>query len=224
MEGPTRLSPATLAKLMEKFPITKLDSGNYRTCPFRMSYPAIFEKQKGDEGYRDTYGATLLFPKIAKVDLLRNAARECAFEAFGPKAGQMGLKMPFRDQAEKEHKVGYVAGAWFFRATSDDQPGVLDLTGKPITDKKLVYPGGWFIATVRPFDFPRKATAQVKARGVSMGLQNLIKICDDEPFGGQRAEASEEFGDMLAGASDLKELLGDIGVDAAQPGNNYDFG
>lgn len=215
--NPTRYDAAKIAKMMSLFPCKELDSGNLRTSPFRGSYPNIFERSKSDGDYRSTFGITCLFPKGSKLDVLKEAAQHTAIERFGPKAASMGLKMPFRNQVEKEGKTGYVGGAFFFRATSDDQPGILDLNGKPITDKKAVYPGAWFIATVRPFPFDKKQ------KGVAFGLQNLIKIADDDAFGGTRAEANDEFSDVLSGAGDVKNLFGEDFEHVGASGGDFNF-
>lgn len=202
-----------LKALMAKFPCKELATGNIRTCPARLSYPNLFERSKSDDGFAAKYGATLLFPRGADLTLLRESAKHVAIEGFGPKAGSMGLKMPFRDQIEKEGKAGYEAGAFFFRANSDMQPGILGPNGRPLTKATDVYPGCWVIATVRPFAFTNKQ------KGVAFGLQNIAKIADDEAFGGVPADAADEFGDVLEGAAAAKEMFG-----ADNDANAYDFG
>lgn len=208
------MDAAQLKALMAKFPVKELDTGNLRTCPVRLSYPNLFEKSKGEDGYQAKYGATLLFPKGAVIDKLREAARQVAIDHFGAKAGSMGLKMPFRDQAEKEGKTGYVPGAFFFRANSDQQPGIVVPGGK-IPKPTDFYAGCWVLATVRPFAF------QNKQRGVAFGLQNIAKIADDESFGGTPADANEEFGDVLEGAG---AFAADAFGDSKGDSFSHDFG
>lgn len=191
-----------LKKLMAKFPCKELSTGNIRTCPVRFSYPNIWEPSKGDEGFKSAFGVTALCPLGADISILREAAKHTAIEKFGPKAGSLGLKMPIRDQAEKDGKAGYTAGAFFFRATSEQQPGVLGPDGRPLTDRKRLYPGVWGLLTVRPFAFDKKQ------KGVSFGLQNVAILADDESFGGVPADAADEFADVLEGAAATKEIFG----------------
>jgi hypothetical protein len=195
------LSKEQLKKLMAKFPVKLLETGNYRTCPVRLSYPDIWEPSKGEDGYKSTYGATLLFPLGADLSLLNEAVAKAAHAKFGKDWQDQELKLPFRDQGVKKNKTGYVKGAKFFRATSEQQPGILGPDGKPLTNRSKLYPGCWAIATVRPFAFSNKSN------GVSFGLQNIAIIADDEPFGAVRADAAEEFADALEGASEAKAMF-----------------
>jgi hypothetical protein len=205
------MDKSQIAKLLAKFPVKTLTTGNIRTCPARLSYPNIFEKSKStDDGFKSTYGATLLFPKGADLTILREAAKAAAIDEFGSK-GTTGLKLPFRDQAEKEGKAGYEAGAFFFRANSEMQPGILGPDGRPLTDPTALYPGCWCLATVRPFAYSNRQ------KGVAFGLQNIAKIADDDSFGGVPAAAADEFADVLEGAAATKEMFG-------AESNNYDFG
>jgi hypothetical protein len=190
-----------LKKLMAKFPCKQLETGNIRTCPARLSYPNIWEKSRGEDGFKASYGATLLFPKGADLSIIREAVKHVAIEKFGSKAGSMSLKLPFRDQGEKEGKAGYEKGAVFFRASSDMQPGVLGPDGRPLNDQKKLYAGAWVLATVRPFAFDKMQ------KGVSLGLQNLALIADDEAFGGVPANAADEFADVLEGAAEAKGIF-----------------
>jgi hypothetical protein len=204
------MDASQISKLLAKFPVKELSTGNIRTCPARLSYPNIFEKSKAsDDGFKSSYGATLLFPKGADLSILRDAAKKAAIDEFGSKA--TGLKLPFRDQGEKEGKAGYVAGAFFFRANSEMQPGILGPDGRPLTDPTKLYAGCWCLATVRPFAYSNRQ------KGVAFGLQNIAKIADDDCFGGMPAAAADEFADVLEGAAATKEMFG-------AESNNYDFG
>jgi len=171
------MDQARLSALLKRFPCKELENGNIRTCPARLSFPALFEK-RGIEGSEPKYSAVLLFPKGADLTVLHEAAKHTAIEAFGAKAGSMGLHMPFRDQGIKA-LAGYEAGAYFITASTKQRPGVVGADLSPITDPEDAPAGYWVIATVRPFSYDAKMK-----KGVSYGLQNIQVIAADEPFAG----------------------------------------
>lgn len=204
-----------IARLMSKFACVKLKTGNTRTCPARLSFPNCFHKSRSDDGeFAEKYGATLLFPKGANLDLLHADVQSTAVAKFGAKVSMQTLRLPFRDQGVKD-KAGYVPGALFFRANSDVRPGILGPNGRPLTDEKELYAGCWVIATVNAFAYDKKG------KGVAFGLQNIAKIADDEPFGGVAPPAEDEFADILDGASDASSMFEQSSGDAADA---YDFG
>ena len=184
------LDKTRLAALMKKYPITLLNSGNWRTCPVRLSFPSLFEKTSF-EGSEPKYSAVLLFPLGVSVAPLMQAAQKTAFEEWGEKSKKMTLHNPFRDQGMKQ-LAGYVKGAPFITVSTKQKPGVVGPDMKPIMDPEEIYAGCWVLATIRPFSFD--ATAK---KGVSFGLQNILKIADDEPFSGG-PPPEDEFGDVTA--------------------------
>jgi hypothetical protein len=196
-----------LIRLVRQFPCKELDTGNIRTCPARLSYPNLFEKSKPNGKIKEEkYGATLLFPKGVNLTLLEEALTHTAIEKYGAKWQSLNVALPWRDQAEKEGKAGYVPGAKFFRAKSDQRPGIRGPNGKELTDKNAIYPGCWVLATIRPFPYPDGSPG----RGVSFGLQNIMKIADDESFGAMPADPEDEFGDVLIdGSGDADSMFGD---------------
>jgi hypothetical protein len=213
-----KLDKEALAKLMARFPVKKLKTGNTRTCPARLSYPNCFHKSKSDDGeYAEKFGATLLFPKMAKLDILDNDVKAAAAKKFGASRKLSTLRLPFRDQGVKEGKLGYVPGNLFFRASSDIRPGIYGPNGKPLTDESTLYAGCWVIATVNAFGFAKKGD------GVTFGLQNIAKIADDEPFGGVNADPDDEFDDMLDGSDDANEMFDKDESDGSEDAA-HDFG
>jgi hypothetical protein len=202
-----------LAKMMNKYACKQLATGNIRTCPARLSYPNLFKKSESNGGeYASKYGATLLFPKGAKLALLQDTVKKIAIEDFGATVAMKSLRLPFRDQGEKSDKPGYEDGAVFFRANSDQRPGVLGPDGRPLTDEREIYPGCWVLATIRFFSYNQKG------RGIAAGLQNIAKIADDEPFGAVNADPNEEFADVLDGAAETNEMFG------SDEDETHDFG
>ncbi len=211
---------------LAQHPCKELPTGNLRTCPVRLSFPHLFKPsampdQDGKPG-KLKYSAGLLFPRGAAINLLVDACRKTANEAFGSKwfaslpngkvlgtqeKGAKQLSFPFRDQSEKVQWEGFEEGCYWFNATSDNKPGVIDQRGKAITDETAIYGGVWALVTLRPFAYD----VDMK-KGVSLGLQNVQKMADDEPFGGGRPSAEEEFdvlddGDNGSSAASKEDAL-----------------
>lgn len=193
-----------IANMLKRWPCRELQTGNILTCPVRLSFPTLFKPKAVEDGQEPKYSVSLLFPKGADISLLREAAKHCAVGKFGAKAGSMNLHSPFRDQADKQFE-GYEPGCVYFNATSKQRPGVKLRDARTDATEDDIYPGCWALVTVRPFAFESKAK-----KGVSFGLQNVMKLAEGERFGGGGARAEEEF-EAIEGMEDLDALLGGAG-------------
>lgn len=186
---------------------------NVKTPEFRASYANVFRPGKAmNEGEEGKYGIVMLFRKGEDLSALKKAVHDAVVEKWGTDKAKWpkNIRMPFRDQAEREKDgklpAGHEAGAIFVSASSKQKPGLVDKHVNPITDETEFYSGCWARATVRAFAYDTKGN-----RGVAFGLQNIQKIRDDEPLGGRRrAEddfeplaGSEEDGEMPTSAEDL---------------------
>lgn len=194
-----------VAKQLAQLPCTFVEAtGNYRTCPVRISFPNLYTPRKNEESGKDKYSLNLLFPVGADLSVLKKAASEKAAEKW-PNAGKQGgpsLHTPFRDQGERSYD-GYTPGAIFLACYAERQPPVVDIRGVPIIEAeadKKVYPGAWALVTIRPFAFDAKMK-----KGVSFGLQSVMIIADDERLGGGGTNPAADF----AGVN-LGELQSDL--------------
>jgi hypothetical protein len=160
------------------------------TPEFRVSFPAVFEPS-GMQGQEKKYSVTMLFDKKAQatpeykalVALIRHAVEEKFPDASKrPK----GLKNPLRNGSEKEQD-GY-ADTMFCTARSKTKPGLVDAQLQAIISAEEFYPGCYARATVNAFYYD-----QAGNKGVGLGLQNIQKLRDGEPFSG-RSKAEDDFG------------------------------
>jgi len=181
-------------------PCRVLESGNILTCPVRLSFPYLFEKQPPmEDGGKAKYALTLLFPFGADLSVLRAEAARTAKEKW-PNAGTEGgprLHSPFRDQAEKLHFEGYQSGAIFITASAERQPPVVDSRSVPVIDAAKAYPGAWALVSIRPFAFEKKAK-----KGVSFGLQAVMMFADDKNLGGGSVDVNKEFAGIKIAQTD----------------------
>lgn len=189
---------ATLARLMKRFPCMELENGNLRTCPVRLSYPHLFAahvSKKFAASAAPKFSATLLFPKGADLSVLDNAVKSRAIEEWGSKWPGMKVSLPFLDQGS-EAGDGHVPGAKMIRCTSTEKPNVKTRSMED-AGAEDVYPGVWALVTVRPF------ASDYGTKRVSLGLQNVMVIADDERLGGGRSRAEDDF-EPIDGLDDLE--------------------
>lgn len=175
-----------LDAMLKRFPVSKNEkTGNYRSCPVRLSFPHLFVPKPDEQGELK-YSVTLLFPPKADMSLLKTAANEAAIEKFG-NPPKVKVHSPFHDAQEKAHLEGYAEGWRYITVSNKSKPDVVDNFGKPI-DPVAIYPGCWGLVTMRRYSYDNQ-----KRKGVSFGLQNVQKIGDDVPLGGGKPAASDEF-------------------------------
>lgn len=207
-----------LHNLMKRFPVVVTKTGNIRTCPVRLCFPKVFEPSRMEDNAKLLYSASLIFPTGADLSVMIKALSEAADKKFGNNwrakccgkvigKGNSTITFPFRDGEERAQFGGYEAGGWFINVTSEARPGIVDTRTQTITDREEIYPGVWALVTLRPFAYDAKAK-----KGVSFGLQNIMKLADGTPLGGVKPKAEEEF-EVVEG---IEGLDGDdeMGIDA----------
>lgn len=164
--------------------------------PFRVSFPAVFEKH-GFDGSDPKYSVVMLFypdkmndADKAKFKAMRGLLDAACRDKFGKPFVEMKKSSTFkrgiRDGAEKPDLDGYGEGCVFATASSKMQPGIIDRDRDPILSTEEFYPGCWARATLTAYGYDNKS------KGVAFGLQNLQKLGDDESFSG-RVDADKDF-------------------------------
>jgi len=160
------------------------------TPEFRLSYPSIFEKTSF-ENSPERYEITMLFPKKPGIPGIKKAIQATIDAAWPDKETRPKLLAhPIRDgdhdfPSKEECKNMHVLKAW----CSLNKPGVVDKHRNPIIDPEDIYAGCWCRATLIPFAYgPPKAPKS----GVSLILQNIQKLKDDDSFN-NRVAAEHDF-------------------------------
>lgn len=206
MTDATNMTADWIQRNWAKMPCTLLPDGNIRTGPVRLSFPHLFKAQAPMEpGGKEKYSATFLFPIGVDLSLLKDAAGDTAKERWPNaldliKSGQ--LHSPFRDQKDKLQFEGYVAGATFLTCTGERKPLVTDTRGAPIVEERLIYPGAWVLGIIRPFAFDAKMK-----KGISFGLQGVIKIADDKELGGGGVDIGAAVAGIEIDAADVPDQM-----------------
>ncbi len=166
--------------------------GRVITPEFRASYANVWEPAQTPSGDMK-YSISMIFPKGTDLTEIKKAIRQCIVEKHGEdeKKWPKGLKNPLRDGDTDRDGKEY-ENALFLNAGSKNQPGIVDSSAKPITDRSEFYSGCYARASVSFFYFDKAGN-----RGVGCGLNNLMKVKDGERLDGRRA-AEDEFAEYAS--------------------------
>lgn len=176
------------------------------TPKFRVSYPNVFQARAAVEGQEPKFSISMLFPKVftdpedkLAWERMRAAVAAAIVEKWGSDktVWPKNLRLPFRDGGEedKKDKDGYGPNVIFVNATSKTRPGLIDAqTREKIIDPNGFYGGCYGVAALNAYAYDVSGN-----KGVSFGLNNLMKMGDGEPFG-NRKSAEEDFAAIKAPA------------------------
>jgi len=174
---------------------------NIVTPKFRVSYPKVFKAEINKLSGKSEYGVVALFDKGADLSALREAIKAAIVEKWGPDASKhpKNLRNPLRDQADKAKDGimpdGHVEGAYFLNLKSTQKPGVVDENVQPILDESQFYAGCYARASVSVYAYD-----QAGNRGVGIGLTNIQKVADGDPFSG-RPKPEDSFKPVAGSAN-----------------------
>ena len=176
------------------------------TPVFRASFVYVFTPRKNEQSGKDEYSIKMIFDKDADLSDLKAIIKEAIADKWGSNPPR-GLKLPLKDgnagDTEKypEDKDKFVANA----KTTIAPPGVVNAHIQPITDPSEVYSGCYMRATLTAYAYDKGG-----GKGVSFGLQNLMKVKDGEPLS-SRATAENDFAAFASEAvTDEADIMGDI--------------
>lgn len=163
----------------------------------RFSYCHLWEP-KSINGGDPRYSLSVLIPKsdTETVEKIRRGIETAYHEGEAKLKGKSALpplsalKTPLRDgDLERPDDPAY-AGCWFLNANSDRAPGIVDANAQPILDRNEVYSGCYGRVSLSFYAFNTNGN-----RGIACGLNNVQKLRDGEPLGGQMS-AEQEFAGM----------------------------
>ena len=187
--------------------LSKSGNGNILTPKGRMSFVTLLEPRQAKGSDKKKFSISLLIPADADISLLKKAAADAAKAEFGDKLPPK-LKSPFLKAEEQISEktgqlwAGYEPGMIVIRATALTRPGIVHPNGAALAEgdiAKEAYSGRWACVSLRAFAYSVDGN-----KGISFGLQNIQLLDHDEPLGGGRVAAEDEFepaGDSFAGSS-----------------------
>lgn len=164
----------------------------------RLSYVHLDKPYAQQPGQEPKYSATVLVPKDpannkALIDAAIAAATQKAIEKYG-KAFPATPKVSVHDGDGTRPSDGQpfgdeCKGCWVFTASSKQPVTVVDLNLQPILDATQIYSGMYANVGVTFFGY-----SAPQNKGIGVALDNVQKVADGEPLGGQRASAEDDFG------------------------------
>ena len=180
----------------------------------RLSYPHLFTPQPPmNPGDESKYSAAIIFDESADLAELQKAVVTVAVAKWGKDGFQKLRKSgkftnPLRTDAEDK---GYPEGSTFFNARTKYQPQVVSRYKDPetgnmraITDENEIYPGCDVKLHVTAFAYDVAGN-----KGVTFGLNAVLKYDDNERLDGRRSAAAVFGGDAVEPEeADLSDMAG----------------
>lgn len=167
------------------------------TGKVRASFVNVFTPQVPVGGGEAKYSITLLIPKTDVTTLnaiqmaMEQAKQEGVQRVFGGTMPAM-VKLPLYDgdgvRPNGEPFGEECKGHMVIRASSKDQPHVVDLNVQPILNPQDVYSGCYVRASINFFAYNQNGN-----RGIGCGLNAIQKVEDGEALT-SRVSAQEAFG------------------------------
>lgn len=161
--------------------------------PCRLSYVHVFEKHSFDGNPENgKYSTSILIPKsetktVEAIKKAIEAAKQAALNSKWNGKLPKEMVMPLLDGDDRDDQDEVYAGHWYLNAKCNTRPGVVDRDRVPIVDEEEIYSGVWAVVSVTFFGFDVKVK-----KGISCGLNNIMKFKDDEKLGG-RVSADTDF-------------------------------
>lgn len=156
------------------------------TGKVRFSYVSVFEPRASYDGQPEKYSVTLLIPKSDKKTLAKiEQAIEAAKEAY--KAKNPGKKAPTKTtlhdgDGERESGEDFgpeCQGCMVITVSSKNKPVLVYADKTPITEETELYSGCYGRAIINFYAYDTAGS-----KGVTAGLNGLMKLEDGEPLAG----------------------------------------
>ena len=145
------------------------------------------------DGKEEKYSISMIFPKTTDLSKLKKASADCAIAKWGEdkKKWPKNLRSPFRDGDTDRSEDPVYANSIFINVSSKNRPGLVDKDLQPIIDPREFYSGCYAQASLSCFAYEKAGN-----RGVSFGLNNLMKTRDGESLGGAISKPEEDFAEL----------------------------
>lgn len=180
-------------------PVTNIVTGEVRLSYAHLWVPTAMEK-----GQKEKYSAAILIKKtdkktMAKVNAAIEAAEALGKEKYGKKWIPSKLKPCLKDGDVDRPEDENYAGCYYLSAKSSQQPTMIDRAGNKIVDQDAMYSGVYAFVSLNFYPYDNVSI------GVGVGLNNIMKSRDGEPFSG-RTTAEEDFAELIGTEADDDDL------------------
>jgi len=163
------------------------------TVSGRLSYPQLFTAKGSNLNPDPRFSTDILIPKndpcVAAISAAIKVATDEGAEKLWKGKVPANLKSPLKDGDERDDPN--YKGCWILRPWSKEAypPKVMDKSLQPILDQSEIYGGVHAMVNVNfyAYDFNGQ-------KGINCGFDaGVVKVKDDEPFGGGRTSAADAF-------------------------------
>jgi ssDNA-binding protein len=185
----------------------KTKSGTIWTPKGRLSYAFhLFEPGPPPGGDNDPkklrYSTSLILPGNVDISLLRTEIAATAKAKWGDKA--TGLKDPILDHVAKNTKQPDLARQFpiLLRFTSQYKPSILYPNGEEVKEPQQAYSGRWAKISINLWTWNHP----LSGKGVSLGLQSVILMDDDDRLGGVGASKEDDWQELMGADSSMQEF------------------
>lgn len=170
--------------------MTKLVTPEFRGSFVHILEPHAIKVREGEKQPEPRYQITIPIAKTdpfwKKVEALVEETAKAKFGKVPPK-----LKSPIKDGDEPDNDGNErpeFSGKFTIQATSKNKPGIVDAGLNPIMTADEIYSGAWYRASIRAYAWDHPTGG----KGVSIALDNVMKVRDDEAFSG-KSKAEDDF-------------------------------
>ena len=162
----------------------------------RLSYVHLDKPWAQQPGAEPKYSTTILVPKNsdgkAKIDAAVQAATQAAIAKHGRAfPANPATSVHDGDGLRPSDNQPYgeeCRGCWVFTASSKQPVSIVDINLQPILDPTEIYSGMYANVGITFFGYSNPSK-----KGIGVGLENIQKIGDGEPLGGNRASVEDDF-------------------------------
>lgn len=156
------------------------------TPTFRVSFPQVFKAKAAPGSDKEKFSVVMLFKNNEDLSKVKALLKRAIAVKYPDGKIPEGFVTPLKDGNGKDYD-GY-KDTIYITASSQFQPGIVDEQKQTLIDPKQFYSGCYAIASINAYCWSYMGNT-----GVSVGLQNIMKVNDGEPLAaGETAEAAFE--------------------------------
>lgn len=175
------------------------------TPEFRGSYVTLVKPRAQEEGKEPKYSINIVLKKKAPETIAFLKRLEASFNAS--MIEKLGKAIPFAackyypvhdgDKPDEDGEVSDITkGCWRIYASNKFKPGCIDKAGQKLFSEEDLYSGAWYRASVSTWAWKN----DLGGRGVSINLDNVMKLKDDDKYGGGGSKAEDDFAEHIEGS------------------------
>lgn len=173
--------------------MSKLVTPEFRGSFVHILQPHAIKVAPGEKQPDARYQITCPIPKAdpfwKQFDRMVEETAKAKWGKIPPK-----LKTPKKDGDEVDGEGNVrpeLAGRFSIQATSKNKPGIVDASLQPIMSAEEIYSGAWYRVSIHLYAWDHPTGG----KGVSVALDNVMKVKDDEAYSG-RSTAQSDFADF----------------------------